>query len=411
VSAYAAKIGVEYPLDRFKAFYTSYEARKRYAYQALEMAADYKFTGVGIGNFQYAYPKYQAAKDRKVGIQYAHNDWIQFGAEAGILGFIALLSCSFYLVFRMMKLWRRRNDPYAVCLGIVPIAALTAMAIHSYSDFNLHIPANFMMLTAVFAIGYCALHLERGFNSERMLFHYHVFSFNLKGGLFFLAFVGIILWSGFWTVRHYVAEAYCNTVPNSTMNRDQQPSLEEIHKAIWWDGYNAEYRFKLARELIRIRNTKSGNWHLETDNPQHQKQWQMDIINALEKAVSLNPFNSAYHLRLGWEYTYLWQEPDYRQKWLPTADISMERAAYFAGESRPDLHEELGNYWVMRSKTMNPADSGWEPAWARACWHYKKALSLETSNGRIIMNSRIKKYVWNYYPDEWFVGQAVGTSG
>ena len=90
VSAYAGKIGVDYPLERFKAFYASYEARKRYAHQALEMAADYKFTGVGIGNFQYAYPKYQAAEDRNVSIQHAHNDWGQFIAEAGIFGFIAL---------------------------------------------------------------------------------------------------------------------------------------------------------------------------------------------------------------------------------------------------------------------------------------------------------------------------------
>ncbi len=136
----------------------------------------------------------------------------------------------------------------------------------------------------------------------------------------------------------------------------------------------------------------------------------MDIIRALEEAVRLNPFNSEYHLRLGWEYTYLWQEPDYRQKWLPAADISMERAAYFAGESRPDLHEQLGNFWVMRSKTVNPADPGWEPAWIKACWHYKKTLSLETGNERSKMKARIKKYVWNYYPDEWFVDQAVGTA-
>ncbi|MHA2283465.1 MAG: O-antigen ligase family protein [Promethearchaeota archaeon] len=410
VSTYAVKIGVQYPLDRFKTFYTSYESRKRYAHRALEMAADYKFTGVGIGNFQYAYPKYQAAQDRNVGIQYAHNDWSQFGAEAGILGFIALLSCSFYLVFRTMKLWRRRNDPYAVCLGIAPIAAMAAIAIHSYSDFNLHIPANFMMLTAVLAIGHCALHLERGFNAERMLFHYHLFSFNLKGGLFFLAFVGMILWSGIWTVRHFVAEVYCNTVPNSTMKRDPHPSLDEIRKAIWWDGHNAEYRYKLARELIRIRNAEFGNWNLELGNNQKQKQRQIDIIRALEAAVRLNPFNSEYHLRLGWEYTYLWQEPDYRKKWLPAADISMERAAYFAGESRPDLHEQLGNFWVMRSKTMNPANPGWEPGWIKACWHYQKGLSLATGKERSKMNTRIKKYVWNYYPDKWFVDQAVGTA-
>jgi hypothetical protein len=75
-----------------------------------------------------------------------------------------------------------------------------------------------------------------------------------------------------------------------------------------------------------------------------------------------------------------------------------------------DLHEQLGNFWVMRSKMMNPADPGWEPGWIKACWHYQQGLSLETGKERSKMNARIKKYVWNYYPDEWFVDQAVGTA-
>jgi O-antigen ligase len=410
VAVYAANIGVDRTVRRFEYISPAFEKRTIKVKKTIDIFQDYRLMGFGVGNFQYAFPKYQAAQDKKLFIRHAHNDWVQFMGEAGTIGLLLLLGGIFYYVFRIMTFWKRRNDSFAICLVTAPLSAMVAMAIHSYSDFNLHIPANFMMLTAVVAIGHAALHLEGRLNAERMLYRYHVFQFNLKGVLILPAFLGLILWSGIWTVRHFVAEVYCNTVPNSTMNRDPHPSLAEIRKAIWWDGHNAEYRYKLARELIRIRNTEFGNWNLELGNNQKQKQWQMDIIRALEEAVRLNPFNSEYHLRLGWEYTYLWQEPDYRKKWLPAADISMERAAYFAGESRPDLHEQLGNFWVMRSKTMNPADPGWEPAWIKACWHYKKALSLETGNERSKMNARIKKYVWNYYPDEWFVDQAVGTA-
>lgn len=34
-------------------------------------------------------------------------------------------------------------------------------SILAYSDFNLHIPANALVLVAIMAIGYAALHLER----------------------------------------------------------------------------------------------------------------------------------------------------------------------------------------------------------------------------------------------------------
>ena len=54
-------------------------------------------------------------------------------------------------------------------LGIVPIPVLAAIAIHSFSDFNLHIPANFLVLVAIMAIGYAALHLERHHRRERMV--------------------------------------------------------------------------------------------------------------------------------------------------------------------------------------------------------------------------------------------------
>jgi len=412
-SIYAYQIGVDYPLERFRSFFVSYESRIRYAQKTLEMAADYRLAGVGLGNFQHAYPKYQSAHDINAGIHYAHNDWAQFTAEAGIIGLFLLLIAIIFYLYRTFKLWRKRRDPYALCIGAAPFAVIGAMAIHSYSDFNLHIPANFLLLAVIIAVGYSALHRERRFKTERMLFRYHVFSLDIKGVILLLVFFGLILWTGFWTVRHFAAEAYCNTMPNSTLNRDQNPTLEEIQKAIRWDPYNAAYRYKLALKLIRFRNAESGKgsgikrMQALGYQVQNGNDFQMQIIAALEKAVRLNPLNAEYHLRAGWQYTYLWKKPDYKRRWLPAADISMERAAYFAGESRPHLHVELGNYWVMRSKSMDPADAGWEPAWIKACWHYKKAQQIEKGRSRKEMVNRIKNYIRNYYPDEYFVGQAL----
>lgn len=104
---------------------------------------------------------------------------------------------------------------------------------------------------------------------------------------------------------------------------------------------------------------------------------------------------------------YLWKDPDYHTRWLPAADISMERVAYFAGEKSPYLHVHLGNYWVVRSKTINPAHPDWESAWTKAIWHYKKNLSIESGQERKKMKQKIKHYIWNFYPDEELVHQAV----
>jgi O-antigen ligase len=389
-SVYAVHIGVEYPLERFKTFYASLEQRARYTEKTIDMFQDYKLSGIGVGNFQYAYPKYQAAEDKGTFIRHAHNDWAQYLAEAGIIGLCILLAGVSYFIYWTMRLWRKRRDPFAVCLGVAPLAAMATIAIHSYTDFNLHIPANFLMLVAIMAIGYSAIHLERHRGGDKTLYRYYMLPLRYRGALVLLLTLGVIFWTGFWAVRHFVAEAYCNTVTNSTLNRDQFPSLEEIRKAISWDPWNADYRYKLAHELMKIRNET-----LRDQDPESRIQDQLEIVRALEEAVQLNPFRAEYHARLGWQYAYLWQDSDDRKKWLAAADLSMERAAYFAGEKNPGLHVLMGNYWVVRSKTILPSEPAWDAVWAKADWHYKKAISLEERKN---LSGEIDRFIRKFYP-------------
>ena len=400
-SVYALQIGVEYPVGRFRHFDIGITYRARVAKRTMNMVEDYKVGGMGIGNFQYAYPKYSAAEDKNVTLRHAHNDWVQFLAEAGVTGFCLLLAGMTYYVYRTIRSWRKRTDPFAICLGVAPLGAMTAMAIHSYSDFNLHIPANCLMLVAIMAIGYSALHLDRHRGRDTTRYRYHTMPFRYKGALALLLVLTFIIWNGFWAIRHFMGEAWCSTVANSTLNRDRNPPLEDIKKAIAWDRWNAEYWYKLARELMRIRHSEILNPALDAEDRRNQ---QIKIIGALEEAVRLNPFNAEYHMRVGWEYTRVWRLADYDQKWLSVADTSIDRAAYFAGERNPYLHVHLGNYWILRSKTINPATAGWDSAWAKASWHYRKAQSLETRKQLV---GNIVRFVWEYYPDKGFVRKVL----
>lgn len=438
---YALDIGVDYVVSRFATLDAGYEGRARYAKKTIEMFEDYKLTGIGVGNFKYAYPRYQAREDKKVFVRFAHNDWAQFLAEAGIAGVVLLLAGISVYLYLVLRLLRKRKDPFAVCLGIAPVAALVAIGIHSFVDFNLHIPANFLILVAIMAIGYAALHLERHHRRDRMSYQYYTIALKYRGAVVLALILGLIVWTGFVTIRHFMAEAYCNTVPNSTLNRDQDPVVEEIVKAIEWDGGNAEYWYKLAERLggqeevngylllvnrvlapvesarpIRLSESDGGQASLSEGIQLSKDGGTKGDVGlrtsdfrrlALQRAVELNPFEAQYHLRLGWAYAHQWKEKDYHTKWLPAADISMDRAAYFAGVANPRLHVELGNYWVMRSKTILPNNPGHHSAWDKACWHYQKAQSLEQGGTLKAMKKEIRDYVWNFYPDEEMVGQIV----
>ena len=59
----------------------------------------------------------------------------------------------------------------------------------------------------------------------------------------------------------------------------------------------------------------------------------------------------------------------------------MDRAAYFAGVKNPHLHQELGNYWTMRSRSVMPNNPLHHEAWAKAIWHYQKSAELGERRG------------------------------
>jgi len=224
---YAYNVGIDYSLKRFNHISDDYETRERYALKTYEIFEDYKITGAGIGNFQYLYPRYQSSEDKKQYFLYAHNDWLQFAAEAGIAGFVLLIAGVFYYIYFTIRRWKARSNSYSICLGAVPFAVFTAMGIHSYSDFNLHIPANFMMMVTIAAIGHSAMNLEKRYHKENIRYNYSELRLERKGIFLLLLFTGVILWSGIWSFRHLAAESLCNTVSNSTLNRERYPSIEK----------------------------------------------------------------------------------------------------------------------------------------------------------------------------------------
>ncbi len=391
---YGIYIGLDYTLGRFEFFDRDMEDRLTMTKKAVGLYKDFLFAGTGIGSFEYSYARYQDPVHLNAFINYAHNDWIQFLAEGGTIGALLLLVGMGWFILRTLNNWREKSDDFAVCLGLAPFAALFAMGIHSISDFNLHRPANMMLLIAVLAIGTAALHLGRH-HSDGMQYGLRLIPMR-KGGIVLTGFaVALILWSGVWVFRQFVAEAHCSTEVNPTLNLDQQPPADEIRGAIAWNPSNARYHFKLAQALMRERDQLM---MLPKPDREHWMQSHAPIIAALERAIRLNPLNAEYHVRLSWEYSYQWNRPDHWSRWLPAADLSMDRAAYMAGNwaEYPRLHRDMGNYWTMRSKSFNAGNPQAAIAWIKGVWHYQKAMKLDKGKE---LREEIIRYVRTFYTD------------
>ena len=120
-----------------------------YNFQAgLRVYEEKPFFGVGLGNFWIAYPKYRQPQSNEV--RYAHNNFIQILAEAGLIAESGLMLLMLYLFLGFLKI-RKRDDAYLD--GI--FCALIAMACHWLWDFGLYAPelaSIFWVLLAGFTV-------------------------------------------------------------------------------------------------------------------------------------------------------------------------------------------------------------------------------------------------------------------
>jgi len=388
--------GLDHTIARFMHLQQGLEIRTRFAHHTMDLAADYPLTGVGAGLFKYAYPSYQSNKDKKHYIDYAHNDWAQFIAETGWVGFGVLVTGLITAVFFHLRQWKKRHDRFAVALGVAAPAALTAIGVHSWSDFNLHIPANFMVLAAIVALSTAALANRKGRAAERFepqLVRLPVLG---AGGVILLMLFLIIAWTGKTVISSFYAESFCNTVHNSTLNRERYPAEEMITRAIYHDSANAEYFYRLAEVRIHDRDrAMAGVLDSETETLLKKK-----VTRALEQTVQRNPLDGRIWVRLGWEYTFFWQDPDYHQKWLPMADRAMELAVSQVGSKHASLHEEVGNYWVMRSRQADPTAERWEQCLNKAEEQYLEVITSLKGRAREKALLRIEKAIWAHYPED-----------
>ena len=114
-----------------------------------------RFFGAGLGTFASIFPKYKTSS-----LQYYYlfleNDYLQLLCEMGIAGFGIFLWFAMSFV-RVIQLGDSRypsgkisSVQYLSLYGCLP--SIIAIMIHSFWDFNIHIPSNATLLSMLFAL-------------------------------------------------------------------------------------------------------------------------------------------------------------------------------------------------------------------------------------------------------------------
>jgi O-antigen ligase len=126
----------------------SHYGRVELAHDALRITRDHPAWGTGPGTFLYVHPHYEAY-GFSWGDVLTHNDYLNCLADYGLAGFGLAVFVIALITFRFFSpLWvdNRWQDRVLVATGL---AAWAALLVHSWVDYNLHIPGNAMLLFAL----------------------------------------------------------------------------------------------------------------------------------------------------------------------------------------------------------------------------------------------------------------------
>jgi len=117
------------------------ENRLTVSRDALSELRDFPWLGTGLGSFNAVFPQYQTFPT-DLGWNHAHDDYVEAVTETGIVGGLIILSA--LLIFGWLA-FRNLPERMKSLQGWIQLGAALGccgLLIHSFADFNLHIPAN-----------------------------------------------------------------------------------------------------------------------------------------------------------------------------------------------------------------------------------------------------------------------------
>lgn len=127
------------------------ETRDEVVRDSIPLLKDYIYTGSGLGSFYSIYPKYQS-EEVKGFYDHAHNDYLQFAVEAGIIASALLLILPAYCLITALQAMRTRRNNLMQGLSFGCLMAIVGMFIHISVDFPLQAPANTGLFVIILAL-------------------------------------------------------------------------------------------------------------------------------------------------------------------------------------------------------------------------------------------------------------------
>ncbi len=291
----------------------------------LGMIKNYPLFGTGLGTFRDYYPQYQP----QIGFRtagFAHNEYLQCGAELGLVG-LALVLWFLILFFKHSKklLFQKESG-----LSIALVSSMVGILAHSLVDFNLHtIP----LTTTFFYL------LGLSVSSQMAVIQKPERSPLARRGMTLLIIAAVSVY-GVLLVQPYLARLHWKRGNLYLEEGKREEAFSQYQKAI-----ALQPRCPLYHKVLADLYWGEG--------------YPGKALMEYKKAVNLYPRNVFYHQALGkfYEEYELWEEA--REEYQKMVALAPKVADFYLDLGRVYLKEK--NY--LRAKEV-----------------YQKALSLDPDN-------------------------------
>jgi tetratricopeptide (TPR) repeat protein len=254
---------------------------------ALGIIRDYLVFGSGFGTFGNLVGKYEPSR-LYYHFDHAHCDFLEFISELGLVGFsIIVVMCLVYAMIAL-KRFSRRHDPFVLGFSVGLFGALTAIFFHSFTEFNLRIPSQAILLSILLALLLNVLDLNRKLFNLNDLCDIHIPAlrkfgfFKVTSGFFAIALAIFFI---IFSCRPVMAD-YCHSRAIHGIKQKNLgigSAIRLLQKAVRLDPMNAVYYAELGNIYDECKETKNALW-------------------MYQKAVFFDPANSKYYQSLAWSY-------------------------------------------------------------------------------------------------------------
>jgi O-antigen ligase len=123
----------------------------------VNLVRDYPLTGTGLGTYGAIFQRYRPEEVLSIRFEHAHNDYLEIISEVGASGALPLAFGIVYFSVIILKKWTKRSNSFSKGVSLGGIGSMVYIALHSMTDFNMHIPANALALFIVAALTYSSV--------------------------------------------------------------------------------------------------------------------------------------------------------------------------------------------------------------------------------------------------------------